>query len=88
MQETGARKKEELRAFNYTVSRDLKAPLNSARNFVDLLEQQLAPQVYSPAKEYLQQFRTVLFQMKELIEGITAMIEAIDIKNQREGQSK
>ena len=53
MQETAARKKEELRAFNYTVSRDLKAPLNSARNFVDLLEQQLAPQVYSPAKEYL-----------------------------------
>ena len=72
VQAAALQKEEELRAFNYTISHDLKAPLNSARNFVDLLEQQLAPQVYSPAKEYLQQFRTVLFQMKELIEGITA----------------
>ena len=68
---TAARKEEELRAFNYTISHDLKAPLVNASNFVDLLEVESSEDLNPKIQSYLQQFRYLLNDMKKMIEGIS-----------------
>ncbi len=63
----------ELEAFSYSVSHDLRAPLNTVNGFSQLLEKRAGSVLDEKSTHYLDRMRAACRQMGELIEGLLAL---------------
>ncbi|MEO6016599.1 MAG: PAS domain S-box protein [Polaromonas sp.] len=63
----------ELEAFSYSVSHDLRSPLNTVAGFSSLLARNLGPNANEKALHYLSRIQAGVVQMGELIEGLLAL---------------
>ncbi len=67
-----ARKEVELRAFNYTISHDLKTPLNNALYFMDLALARNLTEVDDELIQYVEQTKHLLLESRDMIDSIAA----------------
>lgn len=63
----------ELEAFSYSVSHDLRTPLNTIDGFSHLLERMVGDRVGEKEKHYLNRIRAGTRQMGELIDGLLSL---------------
>ena len=63
----------ELEAFSYSVSHDLRSPLNTVNGFGQLLQKSNANNLNDKGKHYLNRIRAGTQQMGELIEGLLSL---------------
>ena len=63
----------ELEAFSYSVSHDLRAPLNTIDGFSQLLERAAGDKIGDKGKHYLSRIRAGTRQMGELIDGLLSL---------------
>ena len=63
---------EQLRAFTYSVSHDLKAPLENAKRIIELLKLKYAPLITAQLQLHIEDFMLIIQQMDEMIDGIAA----------------
>ena len=61
---------EDLRAFNYSISHDLRTPLVKIKNFVDLLQVNLTPGLSAQTHEYLAVIGRAVDQMEQMVSGL------------------
>ena len=61
---------EELEAFSYTVSHDLKAPLRGIDGYSQLLEEEHSSQLNEEGRQFLTRIRRGVLQMGDLISGL------------------
>ncbi len=61
---------EELEAFSYTVSHDLKAPLRGIDGYSQLLEEEHSAQLNEEGRQFLGRIRRGVAQMSDLISGL------------------
>ena len=66
---------QELGAFSYSVSHDLRAPLRSIDGFSHLLERLLAEQAGEQGRHYLNRIRTGVRHMGDLIDGLLSLAQ-------------
>ncbi len=66
---------EELEAFSYSVSHDLRAPLNTIDGFSRLLSKQLDPDVNKKGQHYLSRIQAGVAQMGKLIEDLLSLAQ-------------
>ncbi len=71
-----ADKVDKLNAFKYTVSHDLKTPISSAFNVLTLIKMQAGDLLNSTTAQLFANLDTVLTQMEEIAEGVSAYLEA------------
>ncbi len=64
---------QELDAFAYAVSHDLRAPLRAMSGFAQALEEDFGEQLHSEAKTYVDQISLASRKMSELIDGILSL---------------
>ncbi|WP_293596616.1 MULTISPECIES: ATP-binding protein [unclassified Polaromonas] len=63
----------ELEAFSYSVSHDLRSPLNTIDGFSQLLEQAAGDKIGDKGQHYLSRIRAGTQQMSELIDGLLSL---------------
>lgn len=66
---------QELEAFSYSVSHDLRSPLKSINGFSHLLERTLKDPLGEKAAHYLSRIRSGVEQMGELIDGLLSLAQ-------------
>ncbi len=66
---------QELEAFSYSVSHDLRSPVNTIAGFGQLLEKMDGDNISPKGKHYLSRIRAGATQMGELIEGLLALAQ-------------
>ncbi|MFH1782589.1 MAG: ATP-binding protein [Candidatus Omnitrophota bacterium] len=71
----------ELDSFVYTVSHDLKVPLNGIYGFTDLLHKDYMDKLGKDGQEYLERIRAGVDRMKRLIQDLLALSRISRIKN-------
>ena len=64
---------DELRAFSYSVSHDLRAPLRTISGFSSVLTEDCADQLNDMGREYLNRIRSGCQRMEEMIEGLLTL---------------
>ena len=64
---------EDLKAFSYSVSHDLQAPLRAVVNFGELLDLQCGPDLNDACKDHVQVIRKAGARMSEMIEALLAL---------------
>ena len=67
-----AQNEEQLRAFTYSISHDLKAPLENAKRVIELLQLKYAPLITTQLQLHIEDFMLIIQQMGEMIDGIAA----------------
>jgi two-component system NtrC family sensor kinase len=78
------RKNQELEAFSYTVSHDLRAPLRSIDGFSLMLMEECAPRLDEEGIGYLKRVRAAAQRMGELIDDLLALsrVSCVEIARQ------
>nr|WP_181374862.1 PAS domain S-box protein [Polaromonas sp. H6N]AWD72244.1 PAS domain-containing signal transduction protein [Polaromonas sp. H6N] len=66
---------QELQAFSYSVSHDLRSPLKTIEGFSHLLERAVGGEADKKAKHYLSRIRSGTRQMAELIDGLLSLAQ-------------
>ena len=66
---------QELEAFSYSVSHDLRSPLKTIHGFSHLLERSMGDKVGEKGTHYLNRIRTGVQQMGELIDGLLSLAQ-------------
>jgi len=66
---------QELEAFSYSVSHDLRSPLKTIEGFSHLLERAVGGEADKKAKHYLSRIRSGTRQMAELIDGLLSLAQ-------------
>lgn len=79
LRQMARRKEEELRAFNYTVSHDLKTPLNNALYFMDLSLLRMSDHPDPELVSYLDQTKGLLNEIRDMIDSIAAYAYADNV---------
>jgi PAS domain S-box-containing protein len=64
---------QELEAFSYSVSHDLRTPLRTIRGYSDILVKDFSDQLDPTAQDYLQRVSTAASDMGQLIEGLLTL---------------
>jgi PAS domain S-box-containing protein len=64
---------QELEAFSYSVSHDLRTPLRTIRGYSDILVKDFSGQLDPTAQDYLQRVSTAASDMGQLIEGLLTL---------------
>jgi signal transduction histidine kinase len=67
-----AQNEEQLRAFTYSISHDLKSPLENAKRIIELLQLKYAPLITPQLQLHIEDFILIIQQMDEMIDGIAA----------------
>jgi PAS domain S-box-containing protein len=70
----------DLEAFSYSVSHDLRAPLRIINGFSGLLREHLETRLTNEAKSYLARIETASHRMGEIIEGLLRLAQATRVK--------
>ncbi len=65
--------KNELEAFAYSVSHDLRAPLRAMSGFSDLLQEEFTPQLGEDGRHYIERIQTASCRMGELIDDLLTL---------------
>jgi signal transduction histidine kinase len=73
------RKEEELRAFNYTISHDLKTPLNNALYFMDLSLARNQSTIDAELMQFVDQTKGLLLEIRDMIDSIAAYAYADNV---------
>jgi PAS domain S-box-containing protein len=71
-----ARKNEELEAFVYSVSHDLKVPLQAMMGFIEIIRSQYRPQVNDVTGNYLGRLQAKVERMAEIINDLLTLSRA------------
>lgn len=74
---------QELKAFSYSVSHDLRAPLRQVLGFVDLLQQEAGTSLSGESRLYLTTISQVARQMRNLIDDLLAFSRISQAELQR-----
>jgi PAS domain S-box-containing protein len=73
LEERVAERTLELKAFTYSVSHDLRAPLRAIDGYSAILEKDVGPDLAERDRHYLDEVRRTVRQMNGLIEGLLAL---------------
>ena len=65
-------KNEQLKAFSYSISHDMRAPLRTMQNFADLLLDEYADKLESVPRSYLERIASSATQLERLINDVLA----------------
>lgn len=75
---------QELETFSYSVSHDLRSPLNTVNGFSNLLARHLGSTVDPKVKHYISRIQAGVEQMGQLIEGLLALAQVSRVALRRD----
>jgi len=79
LRQMAQRKEEELRAFNYTISHDLKTPVNNALYFMDLSLLRISDHPDPELTNFIDQTKSLLLEIRDMIDSIAAYAYADNV---------
>ncbi|MDA3792332.1 MAG: PAS domain S-box protein [Elusimicrobia bacterium] len=80
-EENLSRSNEELASFAYTISHDMKAPFRAMQAFTSFLEKSAKEKLSDEEKDYINEIRSAVERMDEMMEGLLKHSRITSVKN-------